>query len=676
MVCNKEYRLSFTKEAEDLVARMTFEEKVRLMAGNTRVLDVLREKHYNAKPYPAGGCDRLGVPRLMFCDGPRGVVSGESTCFPVAMARGATFDRALEKRVGEAIGAEIRAHGANFFGGVCVNIPHHPGGGRSQEVYGEDSYHMSEMACALIDGVQSRHVIACVKHYAFNSMEKVRFRVNVTADKRTEREVFLRHFKKCVDAGAASVMSAYNKYQGEHCGHSRYLLREVLKGEWDFDGFVISDFFLGLRDTVKGLNGGLDVEMHLRRLYTVRRIKRAIAAGKANIAAVDEAAVRIVRTLLAFEQAGKEDTYAPSMIACASHIALARETAEKSITLLKNDGLLPLKGHSVVLIGDLANTPNIGDHGSSMVSPPYVKTLCAAFKEEYPDVRITFVPSKKVNAYRESIRNADAVVVVCGCRHSDEGEYIPQRLRDKGGDRRSLSLHKPDIAMIREAAACNPRCAVVLMGGNVILTDEWINSAAAVLMAYYPGMEGGTALADILMGKVNPSGKLPFAIAHDQKDYPAVDWDTRQIEYTAGYGYRKMNAEGKPSAFAFGFGLSYTTFALSDIRLLSVDTEKAVFGVMVKNTGDVAGAEVVQVYVGAPASGVTRPPRVLAGFEKVEVSPGESVFVSIPVHFDDLTWYNESTASFEAEDTEYIAFIGTDEDSCVNNPVPFYPAGQ
>ena len=302
----KEERLQYDGKAREIVSRMTLDEKIRLMSGRTSVLVLALQQigrgrlGYHFRPFPAGGCERLGVPELLFCDGPKGVLPGRSTCFPVTMARGASFDRELEEQVGEVIGKEVRAVGGNFFGGVCINLPYNPGWGRSQEVYGEDSMHMGKMGSALIRGVQKHNVIACIKHYAFNSMELVRFKVNVKADKRTEREIYLRHFKECIDAGAGAVMSAYNKYQGEHCGHNHYLLNQVLKDEWGFDGFVISDFIYGVRDTAKGVNGGLDVEMPNSNWFSVKKLKAEVRKGTVKEETIDKAAVRIVRTLLAF----------------------------------------------------------------------------------------------------------------------------------------------------------------------------------------------------------------------------------------------------------------------------------------------------------------------------------------------------------------------------------------
>jgi beta-glucosidase len=244
-----ESKAQYTERAKQLVAQMNLREKVALMSGDywflPLILDDLILRHYNRTPIGAGGNRRLQIPQLRFCDGPRGVVSGNSTCFPVSMQRGASFDVELEERVGEAIGREVRAQGGNYFGGVCVNLLRHPAGGRAQETFGEDPFHVGQMGAALVRGVQTHNVIACVKHYALNNQENTRFKVDVTCDERTLREVYLPHFRDCLDAGAGSVMGAYNKFRGEHLCQNEYLLKTVLKGEWAFYGFVISDFVWG-----------------------------------------------------------------------------------------------------------------------------------------------------------------------------------------------------------------------------------------------------------------------------------------------------------------------------------------------------------------------------------------------------------------------------------------------
>lgn len=665
----KAYRLSFTQKAERIVSEMTLDEKIGLMAGSESVRSSMGGGSYNEKPYLAGGCGRLGVPAMKFCDGPRGCVSGRSTCFPVTAARGATFDPELEERVGAAIGEEIRANGGNFFGGVCLNVPYHPGAGRSQEVYGEEAHHIAKMGAALIRGVQSRNVIACVKHFAFNSMENARFYVNVTADKRTEREIYLYQFKKCVEAGAAAVMSAYNRYGGHFCGSNRYLLRDVLKGEWDFDGFVISDFFFGTHSTARCINAGLDIEMHMRRYYQPVLIKAALKRGKITEEQLDEAATRIVRTLLSFTEDDEAD-YPASLIACPEHVALAREAAQKSVTLLKNGGLLPLdlnKHRRVALVGDLCDTENIGDHGSSMVRPPYVVTLKQAIETNYPEVKFDFIPTKQTELFSSVIKNADAAIVMCGCAHGDEGEYI----FTIGGDRKDLGLKKEELAMVRRVSALNPNTAAVVTGGNAIRVSDFDAGVNALLMAYYPGMEGGNAIADILFGRVNPGGRLPFAIARRDEDYPKINWHAAGQRYGYYHGYQKLDKDGVSPAYPFGFGLSYTSFALSDAALLSIDDEKAAFTVSVTNTGERPGDEVAQLYVGFENSRVDRPVKTLLDFRRVSLAPGETKTVTLTALREDLMYFDEAENRFLDENAPCMAFIGTDERCAGVTGIPF-----
>ena len=304
----KEDRLPYDRKAQEILEQLSLEEKVSLMCGNLLdftkasrqeigmlVMGLTQEAtHYNVVPYGAGGLEKHGVPPMLFCDGPRGVVCGvgKSTCFPVTMARGATFDKDLEEKIGHAIGKEVRAFGGNLFAGVCVNLPYHPGWGRSQETYGEESFAIGQMGAALTRGVQDEGVMACVKHFAFNQMENARFKVSVTCDQRTEKEVFLPHFKDCIDAGAASVMSAYNRYNGTMCGHNSYLLNEVLKNEWGFDGFVMSDFFYGVKDTVAGANGGQDVEMPVTHFFGDWLVK-AVQDSFVSEERINDAALRI-----------------------------------------------------------------------------------------------------------------------------------------------------------------------------------------------------------------------------------------------------------------------------------------------------------------------------------------------------------------------------------------------
>ena len=661
----KEERLQYDGKARQIVAQMTLEEKIGLMSGRTSVLKLglpylLGNYHY--RPFPGSGCKRLGVPELQFCDGPRGVLPGRSTCFPVTMARGASFDPELEERVGDAIGREVRAVGGNFFGGVCINLPYNPGWGRSQEVYGEDSMHMGRMGSALVRGVQKHNVIACLKHYAFNSMELGRFRVTVSADKRTEREIYLRHFKECVDAGAAAVMSAYNKYEGEHCGHNDYLLNQVLKGEWDFDGFVMSDFVSGVRDTVKGANGGLDVEMPNSHWFSVKKLKAEIGKGTVQEATIDKAALRIVRTLLAFKEAGDPQEYSPQLGACAEHLALALEVAEKSITLIKNnDHTLPFdpnKTKKVALVGDLGAVQNTGDHGSSWVKRARADTLLEQLQQKFGAGNVSFIKTKQAVNSIGTISNADAVILVAGMSHKDEGEYLFPGMQTGGDRKETLGLHQAEIDMITRIAGINRNTALVLIGGSMLMVDPWFDSVPAVLMAYYPGMLGGLATARVLFGEVNPSGKLPFVIPCRESDLPQVDWLADEQVYGYYHGYARLDKQGLQPRLPYGYGLSYTTFALGKIRLKGIQGGTALFEVELKNTGRRAGGEVVQLYAGWNGSRVDRPVKRLQDFAKVYLEAGESRLVELKVRKSDLAFFDEATNAFVEEAVEYTAYIG------------------
>lgn len=657
----------YTDRARQIVAQMSLEEKVALMSGDYGLvkvgIDMFLFGHYNRTPALAGGNRRLNVPPLKFCDGPRGVVSGHSTCFPVAMARGASFDIGLEERVGEVIGKEVRAQGGNYYGGVCVNMLRHPAGGRAQETFGEDPFHVGQMGSAVARGVQKHNVIACVKHYAANNQENTRFKVDVTCDERTLREVYLPHFRDVVDAGAGSVMSSYNKFRGEHLGHNAYMLTTLLKEEWGFYGFVVSDFVWGIRDTVKAANAGLDIEMCNTNHYG-RKLVRAVKRGRVTELAVDNAALRIVRTLLLFaESPDPLPAYPKTLIACREHVDLALEVAEKSMVLLKNEGLtLPFDKAAVkkvALIGELGNTGNIGDHGSSRVHPPYIVTPLGGLKKLLGDsVQVAYSDGKTLAQARELAAEADAVIVVAGYTHKDEGEYNAVGPLVFGGDRRDLRLHKKDVALIQSIAPLNKNTAVVLIGGSAIMMEEWKDAVPAILHAFYPGMESGTAIARALFGDVNPSGKLPFTIPTDVCHLPEFDRDAEQVEYSLYHGYTKLEKEGHPPAFAFGFGLSYTTFELSDPRF-AVQGDQIIATVDVKNAGKVFGCEVVQFYVGFENSAVDRPKKLLRGFKKVGLKPGETKEVVITCPVDRLRWYNPGTRSWELEKMVYQAYIGT-----------------
>ncbi|MFX1532450.1 MAG: glycoside hydrolase family 3 protein, partial [Promethearchaeota archaeon] len=436
------------EEAKRILSIMTLEEKLYQMSGdwNTTEGGLKMQKRYNAEPIPAGEDKKLGIPGVLFSDGPRGVVIGNSTCFPVSMARGASWDLDLEEKIGEALGIEAKAHGANYFGGVCINLLRHPAWGRAQETYGEDTYHLGAFGVALLTGVQ-KHIMACAKHYACNSIENTRFEINVSIDERTLREVYLPHFKQCVDAGVASIMNAYNKVNGEYCGHNPHLLRDILKKDWNFQGFVITDFGWGIRNGAIAINAGVDIEMPFEWRMAPEKMIGYLKEGRFAKELIDKGVLRILRQKLKFAHKGYPKIYSKEKIACKEHTELALEAARKSIVLLKNENsLLPLKRNElkqITIFGELANTPNIGDYGSSRVYPPYVITPLEGINNIVGNtINIIFNEGKDLREAKELAKNSDVSIIVTGYTHLDEGEG--SGTKERTGDRISLRLHEKD----------------------------------------------------------------------------------------------------------------------------------------------------------------------------------------------------------------------------------------
>ncbi len=653
--------------ARDLLDQLSVHEKLHLLSGDGRLVRGVVEmaRHYNETPYVAGEVPRLGIPGIRFSDGPRGVVVGHATAFPVPMARGATFDPALEERVGDVIGVECRALGANLFAGVCVNVLRHPGWGRAQETFGEDPHLLGEMGAALVRGTQ-RHVMACVKHFACNSIEDVRFKVDVAIDDDDLHDIYLPSFRRCVDEGVAAVMTAYNRVNGERCGHHRHLLADILKGEWGFDGFVMSDFVLGVRSG-HAVAAGQDLEMPFR--WRFRSLGRLVRQGKVTDERVDDAALRLLRqqvrfadraaTVAAADGAGAGGRYAPARVASDAHRSLAREVAERSMVLLRNetvravepgDGQAPAMGatlgawepvlpldpervQSMAVLGGLAAMPITGDHGSSDVRAPSVATVLDGLRAagERWVINVAHHPGDDLDAARLAAAAADVAVVVAGYTHRDEGENLPG---GQGGDRRSLTLRPQDESLIRTVAAANPRTVVVLIGGSAIVTESWREQVGAVVVAWYPGMEGGHALARVLFGQVNPGGRLPSTWPRGSEQMPSFDPDARKVRYGPLHGYRLMEATGRSPAFPFGFGLSYTTFEHGRLVAKRGWDGTVRLTVPVVNTGTRAGDEVVQVYLDEALGSEPRPLRTLRAFRRVTVPPGAMTNVEFELGAD------------------------------------------
>jgi beta-glucosidase len=673
--------------AREILSKMTLREKVYEMHGHGLLrfgLSALFTK--NIKPVIAGGNKRLGIPGTIFLDGPRGIFRNTgATAFPVTMARGASWDPDLERRVGEAMGEENRAFGGNYSGAVCMNLLRHPAWGRAQETYGEDPYHIGEMASALVDGIQKHNVQACVKHFAANSMENNRLGGNIKMDERTLQEVYLPHFKKVIQHGAASVMSAYNQLNGEFCGHSKHLLTDILVRDWGFRGYVTSDWAYGLRDAEKGIKAGMNVEMPGAHYYRLSKIKKLISDGKITGQEINDLVLPIIRTKLLF--AGKKDirSYPKALIGCREHTDLAREVAEKSAVLLKNENnILPFdktKVKRIAVIGSLADVKQTGDHGSSIVAPSYIITPLEGIRKylEGTNIVVLYAASGDTEAVKNICANADAVIIAAGYTYLDEGEYIGAgKIRDRenpgkrsfftklsglglGGDRKYLHLHQQDIDVIHLAASINKNVVVSLVAGSAVTVEEWHTEVPAIIETFYNGMEGGNALARILFGDVNPSGKLPFTVPKSESDLPPFDSYATSVDYGYYHGYSLFDKKKIEPRYPFGYGLSYTSFTISDLHvgqseITAHDSVKVT--VRVKNTGSREGAEVVQLYIGFPDSKIDRPEKLLRGFRKVYLKPNEEQQIEFSVPASELAYYNVATKSWEIEKSKYEVLVG------------------
>ncbi|WP_243273211.1 glycoside hydrolase family 3 C-terminal domain-containing protein [Coprococcus comes] len=418
-------------------------------------------------------------------------------------------------------------------------------------------------------------------------------------------------------------MSAYNRYQGAMCGENEYLLRQVLRNEWDFDGFTICDFVWGVKDTVASASSGLDIEMPITHFYG-EKLLEVVREGEVTEQTIDESALRIIRTLLAHEHFIEEHKKEGS---CdyRKHQELALQCAREGITLLKNeDQLLPIdckKRKKIVVLGSYADGENIGDRGSSQVYAPYVVTILQGITEYPSDAEVIYYSEESASHCRRLAKEADVVVIVAG------NDYLD--------------------------------AVVVLVGGSMILMDEWKDQVGAILMAYYPGMEGGKAVADVLFGKTNPGGKLPFVIPKKEEDLPEIDWDAEEFRYDYYHGYTLLNKSHVKPLYPFGYGLSYTTFTLAGMKAWR-DEENLYAFVIAKNTGKREGSEVVQMYVGTADSKVERPEYVLKDFQKIRLDAGEEKEVKLVCPSREMAYFDEGRNEFVAEfSIPYEVYVGT-----------------
>ncbi|MEW5736994.1 MAG: glycoside hydrolase family 3 C-terminal domain-containing protein [Thermodesulfobacteriota bacterium] len=654
----------FIERARALVGRMSLTEKLRMLAGRGGLHAALPFT-YHLLRYNAPGNRRLGIPGIRFTDGPSGVVMGRSVCFPSPIGRGASFDPDLEEAVGRALGQRAQELGANTLGAVCVNLVRHPAGGRSQESFGAEPFHVGRMGAALTRGI-SRHAMAVVKHFALNSMENARFTVDVRADERTLREVFLPHFKACVDAGASGVMTAYNRVNGRHCDLNAELVQKILKDDWGFSGFVISDFLLGVHATAASLNAGLDLEMPQAFFFSLPALLTSLAAGAISRNRVDEAAARLVGQQVRMGLVGKPRERRTRPPVSDEHRNLARLSAQKSIVLLKNENnrlpIRPGQGMKIAVFGNAARRGCGGSLGSVAVRPPYWVTPLEGLRRKGQGATIVFCPEggRYLQKARRLAVEADVCLVFAGIAPRDEGEYFPFL---GGGDRKTLALPQTQQRLIEEIARAGGKAAVVLSGGSAVCKGPWADCADAVLMTWYAGMEGGNAIADVLFGNVNPGGKLPLTFPHSDGELFPFDPGAKQVQYDYHHDYRYYDHKGFSPWYAFGHGLSYTEFSYANLKLneRSIRPDGALdFSLSLANTGKRAGDEVVQVYVGLENSRVSpRSKKELKAFQRVTLTPGEERELSFRIPAQSLAVYDPARKSWFAEEMEYSLLAGS-----------------
>ncbi len=799
----KDPKATVDARVKDLLGKMSLDEKIDQLSGT------------GGKGFDTRENTRLGIPAFRMTDGPLGVRWDKSTSFPCGVAIAATWDTSLVARFADALAEETQAHGRNLLLGPCVNIHRFPAGGRNFESYGEDPWLTSRLAVSYIKALQSHDVIASVKHFALNNQEWQRTEVNVTADERAMREIYLPSFEAAVkEAGAYTVMSAYNKVNGWWCSENKALLTDILKRDWGFKGLVVSDW-VSTHSTVNAANNGLDLEMPVGDVFSMEKLKKAIKEGKISEATINDKVSRILRVKFMAGLFDRQFIQDAAVLTSDAHKKLALKIAEESIVLLKNDSaLLPLnpdKLKKIAVIGPNAAVARVGGGGSSYVNPLYsisplegIKNLVGnkaqvvyaqgdilrstpiqpvgrrfllpdglkgkGLKGEYfdnprlegdpvylrvdtalyflwednspapgisndsfsvrwsgsltPPVSRTYtfyavsddgvrvfidgaqlisnwsdhgttvdsakidlvggqsydikveyyensgdavlilgwdlpvdkIQSKLIAEAVEAARDADVAIVFAGTSAAFESEGF-----DRIG---GLNLPEKQDELIKAVSAANPHTIVVLNTGTPVITESWLNKVPVLLEAFFSGQEGGNAIADVLFGKHNPSAKLPFSFISGYNQTPAYQkyMDKSLVApYTEGIfvGYRYLEKNKLTPTFPFGFGLSYTTFAYSDLRAVKAANGSWEVSLKVKNTGKIAGSEIVQLYVSDAHSHVPRPLKELKAFSKVTLEPGEEKTVIMHLNFRSFAYYNVAGKQWKAEPGSFEILAGS-----------------
>ena len=638
----------------EILQKLSLEQKCALLSGKNT---------WQTQDYP-----KQGVPAIWLSDGPNGLrkqagaadhlglnPSVPATCFPTAATMANSWDPELGEEVGRALGEETAANRVNVLLGPGLNVKRSPLCGRSFEYFSEDPYLSGKMAAAYVRGIQENGIAACPKHFAVNSQELRRMASNSVLDERTLRELYLTAFEIVVkEAHPKSIMSAYNKVNDTYANENHHLLVDILRKEWGFDGAVVTDWG-GSNDHVEGVKNGSTLEMPSPGLGGARKLLKAVAEGSLTEQEIDLRVDELLELVLSTTAALEKE---PRSFDEKAHHELAQRAAAESIVLLKNEGgILPLKhGKKVTIIGDFALTPRYQGAGSSMVNPTRVDSLKDAMEAAELDMVgycAGYERSGKPNkAYLEEAvsqaRMADVVILCIGLDESSESE---------GLDRTHIGIPAVQKQLLDAVNAANPNVVAVVSAGSVIETD-WVEQCKAVVHGYLGGQAGASAMLEVLTGWQNPCGKLAETIPLRYEDTPAARYfpgKKQNAEYREGLyvGYRYYETANKAVRYPFGYGLSYTTFAYSDLK---VNADKVTF--TLTNTGSVAGAEIAQLYVAKPDATVFRPAKELKGFTKVFLKAGESKTVTIPLDDKTFRYWNVTTDRWEVEGGSYQLLVG------------------
>lgn len=695
-VTDKE-KVQMEKRIEKLIKKMTLEEKVGLLHGNSK--------------FYVAGVERLGIPEWSLSDGPHGVraeinrhdwayagwTNDSASYFPTGTAFAAAWNPELAYRRGEVLGEEARWRKKDVLLGPGVNIIRSPLCGRNFEYMSEDPYMNSVLAVAYIKGLQSRDVACSVKHFAVNNQETNRTTVDVECSERALREIYLPAFKAAVqEGGALTVMAAYNKFRGEFCAENNYLVRKILRNEWGFDGVYVTDWGAA-HSTIPSMEAGLDLEMgtlidKYEDWYYANPLIEAVKSGKIPMSLVDEKVGDVLRVMIKTNVLDPKKRFGPGSMNTKEHQQATYDAAAEAIVLLKNqNNLLPLDFSSIkslAVIGDNATRKHSNGGLSSEIKAVYEVTPLEALRAKWGDkVDIRFAQGyEKLSTFVEGSNNgqssgtfssktqesdallkeavevartSDVALLVCGLNHDYDTESF---------DRLNMDIPYGQVELIQEVVKANPRTIVVMIAGSPLNMAAVDICSPAIVWAWFNGMEGGNALVDVLSGKVNPSGKMPFTTpvsldqspAHALGNFPGRDLKVNYEEDIL-VGYRWFDTKGLPVVYPFGYGLSYTTFNYSNLNTDKktydqADTIQATF--TLTNTGDREGAEVAQLYVSDPVCSVMRPVKELKGFKKVFLKPGESRRITLDIPVSSLAFYSEAQSQFVVEPGEFILQLG------------------